>query len=43
MKNILFTLFLSIATLAYGQMETPVTISASVDVNGTEASVMFKA
>ena len=43
MKNILFTLFLSIATLAYGQMETPVTISASVDVNGTEATVMFKA
>lgn len=43
MKNILLTLFLSIATLAYGQMENPVTISASVDVNGTEATVIFKA
>ena len=43
MKNILLTLFLSIATLAYGQMENPVTISASVDVNETEATVIFKA
>ena len=43
MKKILLTLFLSIATLAYGQMENPVTISASVDVNGTEATVIFKA
>lgn len=43
MKKILLTLFLSIATLAYGQMENPVTISASVDVNETEATVIFKA
>lgn len=43
MKKLLFTLFLSIATLAYGQMENPVTIKASVDTDGTEATVTFKA
>ena len=43
MKKLLFTLLLFVASAVYGQMETPVTISSTVDVAGNEATLTFKA
>ena len=43
MKKLLFTLFIFVASAVYGQMENPVIISSTVDVEGNEATLTFKA
>ena len=43
MKKLLFTLFVFFASAVYGQMENPVTVSSTVDVQGGEATLTFKA
>ena len=43
MKKLLFTLLVFVASAVYGQMENPVIITSTVDVEGNEATLTFKA
>ncbi len=43
MKKLLFALFVLVTSAVYGQMENPVIISSTVNVNGDEATLTFKA
>lgn len=43
MKSFLSALLMFITSAVYGQMADPVTISAAVDVTGSEATIAFKA